>query len=240
MPECPEELHPAQYLHYLELGTLLGSGAISAPIWKERWAAYLLGLPAAMAPILREEAMAELEAVAARISVGFLLEQEPPRLNFNSTVNLLPEYQGSKGPGDWLNGMTFGEFIQCSTLMGVLTGAPEDESTYNEIARIMYHLPEGTEADVLLKFHCVALFGAVWRAIQAGPIEINGSPIDFSIIFKPSGAKKADDKTGWTGVTFEVASAGLFGNVSEVERADLWAVLLYLYKCKFEYLHDKQ
>ena len=59
-------------------------------------------------------------------------------------------------------------------------------------------------------------------------------------MFRSSGGKKPDDKTGWTGITFEVATAGLFGNVAEVERTDMWAVLNYLYKCKFEYLNEKR
>ena len=75
---------------------------------------------------------------------------------------------------------------------------------------------------------------------MAAPVEINGKKIDFRIIFKSSGTSRPDDKTGWTGITFEIASAGLFGNVSQVEEADMWAVLIYLYKCRFEYNHEKR
>lgn len=71
-------------------------------------------------------------------------------------------------------------------------------------------------------------------------MEINGKKIDFRIIFKSSGGSKPDDKTGWTGITFEVATAGLFGNVAQVEQTDMWTVLMYLYKCKFEYINEKR
>ena len=50
----------------------------------------------------------------------------------------------------------------------------------------------------------------------------------------------ADDKTGWTGIVFEVAASGVFGNKKEVDDTPFWDVLLYLYKCKFEYLHQKR
>jgi len=63
--------------------------------------------------------------------------------------------------------------------------------------------------------------------------------VDFSIIFKSSGSRRPDDKTGWAGISFEIAAAGVFGNVSELDAAPFWAVLMYLYKCKFEYMHDK-
>ena len=43
-----------------------------------------------------------------------------------------------------------------------------------------------------------------------------------------------------TGIVFEVAASGVFGNKKEVDDTPFWDVLLYLYKCKFEYLHQKQ
>jgi hypothetical protein len=79
---------------------------------------------------------------------------------------------------------------------------------------------------------------SVWKLIQTRPVEINGRKIDFRILFQGS-VSRADDHTGWTGITFEVAAAGLFGTVNDVEACDMWAVLIYLYKCKFEYLNDK-
>lgn len=99
----------------------------------------------------------------------------------------------------------------------------------------------GHRADAdLLAFHAPTLLASVWNAIYSEPIEINGKQIDFRIIFRRSGTRKPDDKTGWTGITFEIATAGLFGNMAEVERTDMWTVLMYLYKCKFEYLNDNR
>ena len=92
---------------------------------------------------------------------------------------------------------------------------------------------------MILAWHAPMLFLAVWKAIQSGPIEINGRDVDFSIIFRSSGPRRPDDKTGWAGITFEIATSGVFGNVAEVEASPFWSVLMYLYKCKFEYIHDK-
>ena len=77
--------------------------------------------------------------------------------------------------------------------------------------------------------------------IQDSPVEINGEKIDFRIIFQNTGkGSRPDDHTGWTGITFEIAEKGLFGTVPEVEKTDMWAVLIYLYKCKFEYIHENK
>ena len=47
------------------------------------------------------------------------------------------------------------------------------------------------------------------------------------------------DRTGWKGITFEVASSGVFGAMDSLNVTPFWDVLLYLYKCKYEYLHNK-
>ena len=72
--------------------------------------------------------------------------------------------------------------------------------------------------------------------------DIGGEDIDFRMLFQKlaSEDRKADDKTGWTGIVFEVAASGVFGNKKEVDDTPFWDVLLYLYKCKFEYLHQKR
>ena len=109
---------------------------------------------------------------------------------------------------------------------------------YERIARILYHVPEEDKVPDLLLFHAPRLVVATWNIINRGPVEINGRSIDFRIIFRGSGKSKADDKTGWTGITFEVAAAGLFGDVEKVKATDFWSVLIYLYKCKFEYIEE--
>lgn len=241
IPTAVDELTQAQYEYYCFLALALGAGTIDPEYFRVRWLSYLIGMGSSDYSILRPEFIAELDAQVAAVD-SFFLDGHPGRsLDFNTTVNLLPEFAGYRGPADWLDGLTYGRFVQCLTIFESLayTDARTVAEGYEEIARILYNIPEGVEVPGLLAFHAPTFFAAVWKAIQSGPIDINGRKIDFGIIFKNSGSRRADDKTGWTGITFEVASAGLFGNVKELEEADFWAVLLYLYKCKFEYLHDK-
>lgn len=246
IPTCVGELSPKQYQYYCFLAFALSGNMIDLDYFKIRWFSYLTGLGKLDYIKLKEPYAAELHEQIQAID-GFFVKNtvdgvERVQIDFDTVANLLPEYRGYQGPGNLLQGVTFGEFVECFTVAECMDETDTDGIArgYAHIARILYHIPESDTVPDLLSFHAPRLFTSVWRAIQNGPIEINGRKIDFRIIFKSSGGHRTDDKTGWTGITFEVASAGLFGNVREVESADLWAVLMYLYKCKFEYLNDKR
>lgn len=246
IPSCLVELTPQQYEYYCFLSFTLAAKVISVEYFRIRWFSYLIGLGRADYTILRPEHIRELEAQLSAIDAFFVHEavdgKERVHLDFDTMANLLPEYRGYKGPGDLLSGITFGDFIECYTVAECLDGADADALAdgYAHIARVLYHIPEGKPVPDILMFHAPKLFANVWRAVQTAPIEINGKKIDFRIIFKGAGSTKPDDKTGWTGITYEVASAGLFGDVSKVETTDFWAVMIYLYRCKFDYLNEKR
>lgn len=242
IPTHVSELTPAQYEYYIFLAFALGSGTIDGDYFRTRWFSFLIGMEHVDYTILKPEYIDELRAQINAIDGFFNNADGRFHLDFSTPVNLLPEYRGYNGPGDWLEGVTFGEFVECLTVFESLSDRDEQgvADGYTHIARRLYHIPDAEAVPDLLAFHATTLLSSVWRAIQSDPIEINGRKIDFRIIFQSSGGRKPDDRTGWTGITFEVASAGLFGNVAEVERTDLWTVLIYLYKCKFEYLNEKR
>ena len=242
IPTNVGELSPKQYEYYCFLAFALGSGAIDLDYFRVRWFSFLVGLGKADFTILKAEHAAELEKQMAAIDGYFVEIGDRVSLDFTTPVNLLPSYRGYNGPGDWLEGVTFGVFVECLTVFEALAAADDKgvAEGYAHIARRLYNIPDAEPVPDLLAFHAPTLLSSVWKAIMSGPIDINGKKIDFRIIFKGSGSSRPDDKTGWTGITFEIASAGLFGNVRDVERSDMWEVLIYLYKCKFEYLHEKR
>mgnify|MGYP000178678018 CR=1 FL=1 len=236
VPGCVDELNTEQYIEYIRLVMHVAGGAIDINDFRVRFFSKLLGLRIPLTKYC-EAIVDECIPAMAEVMRGFVIGEKPPRFSFATCRNLLPEYGSHKGPGDWLNGMTWGQFTECSILLCMLN---EDnaEEVCKQIARVMYDIPADAEVDMILTMHAPQLFGNVWQAIQSGPIEINGSALDLSIIFKATERSRPDDKTGWTGITLEVATAGLFGNVRELEQTDFWQVLVYLYKCKFEYLHE--
>lgn len=239
IPETIEELTPRQYEEYCRVSRALLAGIIDLDFWRVRWMSYLIGMGSANFTMLkkphREELYRQLDALE-----GFLVKNADgtPEPDFGTPRNLLPEFRTHKGPGDWLNGMTYGDFTECLNLFSAANADEEHAGECLErVTRIMYHIEETSLIPDLLTFHAVRFFLAVWHEIQSGPVEYNGRDIDFRIIFRGK-STRPDDGTGWAGVTLEVAQSGVFGPVRDVMNADLWEVLLYLYKCKFE--HDNE
>lgn len=245
IPSAIDELAPDQYVYYLHLTAWLRAGILDLRQWLRRWTAYLAGIGEINPDLLREDFRAqfgEIEAVAERT---FLRRTDSGELTPDTTScrNLLPFYKDFKGPGDWLDDMTFGSFTKCAALFEQARSAGDSDAAdfYAEIARELYAIPKDTQVPQVLMWHAPALFASVCHAIQSEPVDINGKPVDFGIIFRPAPVsdRRPDDNTGWAGVAFEVAASGIFGNMRELESTPLWDVLLYLYKCKFEYLNDK-
>lgn len=242
VPTHVSELSPKQYEYYCLLASALGSGFIDVDFFRVRWFSFLIGMQRSNFTMLKPEFIAELEEQLEAVD-GFIIDSGGHvSLDFTTAVNLLPSYKGYNGPGDWLDGVTFGTFVECLTILENISEAEPDAllEGYEHIARRLYHIPDTDRVPDLLTFHAPNFLASVWRCIMSEPVEINGKKIDFRIIFRSSGQSKPDDHTGWTGITFEVAAAGLFGSVKEVEAADFWQILLYLYKCKFEYLHENR
>ena len=240
VPESIDELTPEQYVYYVYLASWLTAGSITPEFWRVRWFSFLLGLGALNYTAYREPIAAAAERQRDAVVDPVLVDSSGGKVpTFKTPRNLLPEYKGYKGPADWLNDLTFGKFVECLTLMEQAPAAEDQEEIYRAVARALYKIPDTDDIPMVLAWHAPVLFGSVWSAIQSGPVDINGNQLDFSIIFKSSGDRRPDDKTGWAGISFEVAAAGIFGNVKELDESPFWAVLMYLYKCKFEYLHDK-
>jgi hypothetical protein len=242
IPSAIEELTPQQYEYYCFLAFALAAGTIDIQQFRLRWFSYLIGYRRANYTILKPEYVSELDKQMATIDGFFVDDKGKLHVQLDTTVNLLPTYKGYTGPGDWLEGVTFGQFVDCYTILETISDAADEEAVkgYEQIARRLYNIPEADMIPNLLTFHAPRLFANVWRAIQTAPIEINGKKIDFRIIFKSNGKSRPDDKTGWTGIIFEIAGAGVFGSVKEVEQTEFWTILLYLYKCKFEYNNENK
>lgn len=81
-------------------------------------------------------------------------------------------------------------------------------------------------------FHIINYFGYFVEIITTTPLVINGSTIDFSVLFPKSEeeTEQKDGDIGWNGVIFSVAETGVFGNVEQIMKEKLISILLFLYK----------
>lgn len=254
IPEGLEELSPEQYYRYLELVVMMNTGTISPLEMKCKLISMLLGMKHDFT-ICRESVIDDIKAQLYKVDAFFDITEESNKIIYDSHIksgrNLLPSYKNWKGPDDMLNNITFGQFAQCLNLAKAMEVAQKEndhkqvDSLMKEFGEILYISTDPiTEADKippLVCFHSYIFFCAVWELIYTVPIPINGYDIDFSILFQePNGEKHPDDKTGWAGIAYDIASSGVFGNVGQVNETPFWDILLYLYKCRFESLHIKE
>lgn len=247
-----EELSPDQYYRYLELAIMMNTGKISPFEMKCKLISLLLGIGCNFV-MLKESSINELKDQLHVLNGFFDIVETEDRVIYDAKIrtgkNLLPLYKGWKGPDDMLNDISFGQFVQCLNLVKAMEQArkAKDEEQVDEIMSefggVLYKIEDikskNTPA-VLICYHAYIFFCAVWELICTVPIPINGEDINFAILFQEQGEKRLDDKTGWIGISFEIASSGVFGNVKQINETSFWDVLLYLYKCRFESLHTKK
>lgn len=147
------------------------------------------------------------------------------------------------------NNITWGTFIRCLNITSSISEAYLEQNEEDilfwmtSLCESLYtHKQLGNKPryPILLSCHAYYFFSSVWELVRTVPIPINGKELDFSILFQSSGdSSKKDDNTGWTGISFEVATSGVFGNTRQVNNTPFWDVLTYLYKCRFEYNNNK-
>lgn len=243
-PETIDELTPAQYRRYLEISLMNDRGVLNRAGLIGKLLTLLLGerTDLSMQPdSLQREAFQHIRLVEAFILPG----EKRDTLRFDTGANLLPEWDGWRGPGDMLDGVRFGAFIDCNSLLKMLSnaGSPaESERLTEEFCRKLYRNESRPDAqpDELLCAHALIFFNNVMKTLHREPVEINGERIPFALLFEKSDKRKPDDHTGWTGAALDIAEAGTFGTYREVLDTPLWDILLYLYRKKFDHKHSKR
>ena len=216
VPSCLDEVSSDQYRQFLILAVLMNRGTISPGQFRVKWLSFLLGMKADYT-MYRRDIIRELDGQLEKLDgfFSYTTGKEGERIVtpiLKTGRNLMQDFGGWHGVGDMLNGLTFGSFCDCLDLLqqSKQAVAEKDDPAINEIFQ-----------DITLKLYR-----------YKDPEKTPAVPSLLAI--------HADDKTGWTGIVFEVAASGVFGNKKEVDDTPFWDVLLYLYKCKFEYLHQKR
>lgn len=241
IPEELEELTPKQYYRYLEVATMTGR-MLKEPEVRLKLVELFLELPTAVMYMPREEWRSLMKHMP--LADPFIIrEQRGIRLALKTGVNLLPQWDGFFGPEDWLNDVTYGTF--CDVMAHISEkhkpGADEDDEL-RQIGALLYKRIDGKKRrpPQLLCLHAYLFFSNVMEIIKEEPMNINGSLLDLRLIFRPTEDKRADDHTGWTGIGMDIAEGGTFGTYREVRGTPLWDILIFLYKKKFDKIHNQK
>lgn len=105
------------------------------------------------------------------------------------------------------------------------------ESRFKKVSKIA---PE-------LKFAVYLYFLECENFIKTSTINVGGSFIDLSVLFKSSdddGGGVSDD-LGMLGILYKVAETGVFGNMEGASQTNLYDMLLKLYQNHIDYINNK-
>lgn len=234
IPESWDEITPDQYFTYMLLLTAVMSSERQRLEAEKTFFSFLIGWNGAdWTRMADQETAAALKAEFMNGREWWGMEKIPD----TGCLNLMPKWRGHKGPSDWFEDVTWGDFTDCLNLL-IIASKEDTNEPMEDMARKMYALPPDEKPDRLLIYHCSALLQSVVNAISAGPVSVNGNDVDLSIIFGNGNGN--GDGSGLTGVTFAVAETGVFGDYATVRKTGMWEVLLYLYKCKKSKDKDKK
>lgn len=232
VPQALEELTRAQYARCLDIALMLEEGIITHLQARLKLLTLLLDLPADVSLMPPEEWDGFIRMLP--LTDAFVKERDgAPRLDFRTGVNLIPEWEGAKGPGDMLNGLAFGTFIRCSALLGGMSQATDEDGRLRimgEVAEALY--PGLDNPPQLLRVHACLFFLNVLDILQNEPLDMDGTEVDFRVIFegkKPAARHRADrTPVGWAGVAMDIAELGTFGCYRQVLDTPMWDIFTFL------------
>jgi hypothetical protein len=162
-------------------------------------------------------------------------------------------YYGAK---DLISDLTIMEYKE-ATWRVVKFSETKEEHWLNELCAVLYALRSGEgetarraeysnermlsgakdfeDAPVGLKFMTWLFFTGCLNWIREEAIEIDGTELDFGCLFRSDTGEHTNtarqfDDTGMTGVLFQMAESGVFGNMEQTCRINVWDIFLRLYQ----------
>lgn len=182
------------------------------------------------------------------------------KINFPWTKTHIKQYRGFMGPADTLADLTFLEYKNahvaaadyletgdgydidwlCANLyrkprisfpkVGVSGRKPK----YDEF-KTKKHVGHFADWPVPVKYAILLDFLAAEEYIRTGTFRIDGKEVSFDILFKSGDDDQGGDDTGLTGLLFNLAETGVFGNVKATSEQNLYDVLYRLYQTQKRY-----
>lgn len=82
-----------------------------------------------------------------------------------------------------------------------------------------------------IKYSVILWFTYCVDFLQKSDLLIEGVEVNFSVLFpKSTSSEKTNPGLGWAGLLYDLAEAGIFGDIHQSDKQPLFQVLLFLYK----------
>lgn len=257
-PNRWEEVRPEEWTYLLKLRhELTARRGVALLDVKRAWCYYVLkGRGYRFGHRHHADDMNLVERLAGTLEWMWLIDDEEGcvSLRFDSTKNLLPRYEGLRGPQSHGADLTFGEF-RCATAAMNLYTADHLPSDLLALVATLYRRPwkhgkrgvfaqdelprymrEAKGMPEWLQWGVYAWFASFCEYLLTGEFVIDGQTVTFAPVFgrrEKDAPHPAGQDLGLNSILYTVAESGVFGTVDDTDRAPLLRVLLKL-------LDDKQ
>lgn len=147
-----------------------------------------------------------------------------------------------EGPKDLISDLTIYEWKEASWRLSKYAKTLDDRFL-DELFVVLYCRGRGSrvlnpavQVPIGVKFMTYLFFLGCMNWMREEIIEIDGEEIRFGCLFPTSadpskgGAKNDDDHTGLAGIIFQMAESGVFGNMEQTSKVNMWDVFLRLYQ----------
>lgn len=251
-PDCWEEVTPQEWVYLLNLRSkLIKLRGVTIDDVKRMWCAYVVKMRG-IRRLKSKEAMVLIYRLSQTLDWQWSVEDNTVSLNFDSTVNLLPEWYGLIGPASHGADLTFGEFRYAVIMMNEYT-TTQDVTYLNSLCAVLYRpvdenckkikfsqdniqhsLSDIAKIPEYVRWGIYAWFASFCKFLFTGTFILDGCEICFAPVFGSSGNDYTPEQSlGMNSILFSVAESGVFGNIEDVDNTQLMRVLLKL-------LDDKQ
>ena len=251
-PDCWEEVTPHEWVYLLKLRSkLIRLQGVTIDDVKRMWCAFVVKRRG-IRSLNRKDAMVLIYRLAQTLDWQWVVENDSISLNYDSTVNLLPEWYGLIGPASHGADLTFGEFRYAVIMMNEYT-TTQDIMYLNSLCAVLYRktdesgkrvrfsqdaiqssLPDIEKIPEYVRWGIYAWFASFCKFLFTGTFILDGCEICFAPVFGSSGNDYTPEQSlGMNSILFSVAESGVFGTIEDVDNTQLMRVLLKL-------LDDKQ
>ncbi len=189
--------------------------------------------------------------------VGFLFDEVETdekinlQVNYSWTKNFLPRYRKFTGFADFLSDLTFQEYKDAHVAAREYIES-SDHFDLTKFVAILYRRsrfwckafgkipydPDKTNHNFgyiapwpfYVKYAILLNFLACEKYLREGTFRVDGQDISFTILFKSDDSDTGGANAGLTGLLYNLAETGVFGNVKETSRQNLFDVMFRLWQ----------
>lgn len=166
-------------------------------------------------------------------------------INYDCIVCQIPRFADLQGPQNYGGDLSFGEFKYLLAVFNAIGKGEDVERNLSLMGAVLYRRRDKKtgrrilfrEAEVStgkmrklpehITYYAYLWFAAFCKYLMDGPFIIGGHEVNFKCIFTPT-EEDSDNSLGMDSILFSIAESHVFGNIKDVEDAQLFRVLLKL------------